>query len=254
MVIDERAEAAASVLIAAYRTGVPVAALPEACRPRSVDEAYAVQDAISRVRGSIGGWKVGINPATRDITCAPIYAELVAPGGATLDAPRFHGLGLEIEFAFRMARDLPARIERYTLEQVAAAVEGFCPAVEVIGSRYIDRATQDSLSLLADGNANGMLIWGTPVQDWQRIDFSSIRAELEIDGKTVQSAVGTHPAGDPFELVVWMANHAGPRAGGLIRGSVITTGSLQGVTAAGPGARVVGRIGSCEPLTLNFAA
>ena len=69
--VDEAARA-----LAAARSGQPIAALPEAARPRSEADSYAIQDAVLRRLGErIGGWKVGFSPEG-GIFCAPIYATL----------------------------------------------------------------------------------------------------------------------------------------------------------------------------------
>src|SRR5579862_6602790 len=72
----EHIDAAAGALVAA-RTGRPITALPEAARPRSEANSYAIQDAVVRRLGErIGGWKVGFSPEG-GVFCAPIYASRV---------------------------------------------------------------------------------------------------------------------------------------------------------------------------------
>ncbi|HWK45868.1 MAG TPA: fumarylacetoacetate hydrolase family protein [Stellaceae bacterium] len=258
MSVNERAAGAAAILVEARRSGVPVDELPEALAPRTLDEAYAIQDAVSRGLGPIGGWKVGMNPATREIGCAPIPADLVVPadlvtpGGGELQAARFRGLALEIEFAFRLSRNLPPRDGGYDREAVAQAVEGFCPAIEVVATRYSDPKAVNTFSQIADSSSNGLLVWGQPVGSWRSIDFRALRGELTIDGTVVQSAMGTHPCDDPFDLVVWLANHAATRTGGLTAGTVVITGSLQGATPIAAGSAAVARIGDYPPLQLRF--
>ena len=55
----EQIDTAARALVAA-RSGQPMATLPDAARPQSAEEAYAIQDVVlARLGERVGGWKVG---------------------------------------------------------------------------------------------------------------------------------------------------------------------------------------------------
>ena len=65
-----------------------VGAIPDAARPRSEADSYAIQDAVMRRLGErAGGWKVGYSPGG-GIFCAPIYAAKVHASPASLPARR----------------------------------------------------------------------------------------------------------------------------------------------------------------------
>jgi 2-keto-4-pentenoate hydratase len=50
--------------------------------------------------------------------------------------------------------------------------------------------------------------------------------DLAVDDTLKQVRAARHPAGDPLQLVVWLANHLN-RCGGLLSaGQVVTTGAL----------------------------
>jgi 2-keto-4-pentenoate hydratase len=243
---------AAQLLIAAHRSGQPIDRLPEALRPVTVEEAYAIQEHVSAALGRVTAWKVGQGGPTGPINIAPIYADKVHGSGVTLDAAALHQPALEMEFAFRLGQDLPDRPQPYSYDEVLAAIEGFCPCIEVLGSRFKDRSGLSSAENLADGSANGALVYAGPLALWRDLDFVTQRVELAIDGKIVQSAVGTHPAGDPVKLVVWTANHLMARTGGLKCGDVVTTGSLDGATPIGPGSSGVATYGAFGRVEVAF--
>ena len=242
--MTDHALEAAQLLIAAHRSGQPIERLPEPLRPLTIEDAYAIQDHVSAALGRVTAWKVGQGGPTGPISLAPIYADKVHVSGVTLDAATLHQPALEIEFAFRIGQDLPARPQPYSHDEVLAAIEGFCPCIEVLGSRFKDRTGFAAAENLADGNANGALVYAGPLADWSGLDFATQKVELTIDGNVAQTAVGTHPAGDPVKLVVWTANHLMARTGGLKRGDVVTTGSLDGATPVGPGSSGVATYGA----------
>src|SRR6266849_3199146 len=117
----EQIDAAAGALAAA-RTGQPIGALPEAVRPQSEADSYAIQDAVLRHLGEhIGGYKVGFSPQG-GIFCAPIYASRVHASPASLPASGFHLIGIECEIGFRLNQALASRAQPYRRDEVLAAV------------------------------------------------------------------------------------------------------------------------------------
>lgn len=245
-------EAAARRLIEARQAGLPIDRLPPECRPATIDEAYAVQDRVSAGLGPIGGWKVGQSP-DGSITCAAIQAADIHPSNRPLPAAAFHDLAVEIEFAFRLGRDLPHRAEPYGYAETAAAVSGFLPLIEVIGSRYADYRTLPGPEQLADAGGNGAFVLGPESADWRALDFQQQTATLAIDGTIRQAPQpGTHPAGDPVLLVVWLANHLAARSGGLKSGDVVTTGSLDGATPIAAGSAAEADFGRWGKVSVRF--
>ncbi|MBV9964937.1 MAG: 2-keto-4-pentenoate hydratase, partial [Alphaproteobacteria bacterium] len=86
---SEQIETAARSLADARR-GQPIPGLPEAARPQSETDSYAIQDAVLRRLGErAGGYKVGFSPQG-GIFCAPIYASAVHASPARLPAKCFH--------------------------------------------------------------------------------------------------------------------------------------------------------------------
>ena len=74
----DRLHQAAEMLLEARRTVQPIDDLPPALRPRTLEEAYYVQDLMLDALGTAGGWKVGA--ASPDGT--PFYAPCPGTGSA----------------------------------------------------------------------------------------------------------------------------------------------------------------------------
>lgn len=240
--IAEPVEGAARAILAAYAAGRPIERLAAALRPGDLAEAYAIQDRVAAAAGPVAGWKVGRNPADGLDTCAPLLGSRVFAAGSIPAPAELLGTAVEIEFAFRLGADLPPRPRPYEIADIRAAIDGFVPLVELVGGRFRDRAALSPAEQLADGYGAAVIL-GDHVATWRELDFRSLRAELWIDGVRRQEAQDRHPAGDPLNLVVWLANHLAQRtaAGGLHRGQIVTTGGLAGVAAVAGGERVEAR-------------
>jgi 2-keto-4-pentenoate hydratase len=243
----ERVKQAARHLVDAYRSKTQIARLPADCQPQTAEEAYAVQDAVALLRGPVKGWK--ISPSTPH-RCASVF--VVEPSGATLETASLPGCGAEVEFGFRVARDLPARATPYSAEEVFAAIE-FIPLMEVIASRFADKRSPTPMELLADGMTHGAYVIGKPIADWRNFDFRKHAVSMSINGKQVQQTEGWKGKIEPPDGVVWLANHVMTRAaGGLKAGIAITTGALAGTTPAQPGDKVVGDWGDWGRVETTF--
>jgi 2-keto-4-pentenoate hydratase len=231
-------EEAAALLAGAHLTGRRLDRLPDRCRPKTLEEAYAIQDATVRAIGAVGAWKVGRNG--EDVPrCAPVPKHLLFESGVTLDPGRFRDAALEIEFAYRVHTALPPRAKDYRIEEIAAAVV-LVPLIEIVGTRFLRSGELTPLEKLADLLANAAFVVGPPVTNWRELDLGATTVELQIDGCLVQRASGHGSGANPLALVTWLADHICRRAAGLKVGEIVTTGSLQGMTPIAAGSRALG--------------
>jgi len=243
--VDEAAGA-----LAAARTGQPIAALPEAARPQSEADSYAIQDAVLRHLGErIGGWKVGFSPQG-GIFCAPIYASKVHASPASLPARGFHVIGIECEIGFRIDRALAPRAQPYRSDEVLAAAS-LHPTIEVVDSRCRDFRSLDRLQVLADNFSNGALVYGAAASGWQGTDLAHPPIEVTADGKPFAECTGLR-AGDPIGLLVDLVNHVAKQRGGVPVGTFVTTGTHTGLVFTEPGTQIRADYGALGRVEVSF--
>src|SRR5712692_6710562 len=245
----EQIDAAAGALAAA-RIGQPIAALPEAARPQSEADSYAIQDAVLRHLGErIGGYKVGFSPEG-GIFCAPIYASAVYPSPAQLPARGFHLIGIECEIGFRLNQALPARAQAYSRDEVLA-VASLHPTIEIVDSRYQDFRSLDRLQVLADNFSNGALVYGAAASGWQGMNLVHPPIRVTADGREFAEATGLR-AGDPIGLFVELVNLVARARGGVPSGTFVTTGTHTGMVFTEPGAQIRADYGLLGRVEVSF--
>lgn len=236
--------------LAAARTGQPIAALPEAARPQSEADSYAIQDAVMRRIGErAGGWKVGFSPEG-GIFCAPIYASRVHPSPARLPAKGFHLIGIECEIGFRVNQALAARAQPYGRDEVLAA-SSLHPTIEIVDSRYQDFRSLDRLQVLADNFSNGALVYGAAASGWQGMDLVHPPIAVTANGKAFAECTGLR-AGDPITLFVELVNHVASKRGGVPAGTFVTTGTHTGMVFTEPGAQIAAEYGPLGRVEVSF--
>ena len=235
-----RPERAAQLLLDARARRHPLRAFPEDVRPQSNDEAYAIQDRVLAALGQIGGWKVGAKSPNAEPTCAPLCSAWLARSPAAFVPGAFRLNGIEVELAFTLARDLPPRGGAYAEGDVIDAIASMHAAVEIVDSRFANFRDVDAPSLLADSLSHGALVIGAHVPPRPALAMVEQSVELRVDERRLTLAKGSNPAGSPYRLIAWLANHAASRYGGLRKNQIVTTGSWTGMQFVAAGGRVSG--------------
>ncbi len=250
----DRIAEAADLLVAARRSGAKLPGLPDAIRPRNIDEAYRIQDAIlSRLGEGSSGWFMACTSAAMQKIHGlpgPYFGRMLA--SAVYDSPARLAMkgaerwSLEIELVFRMGRDLPPRATPYGADEVAAAVGAMHPGLELVEGRYEDMTKVDGPTLVADNGTDGLLVLGPAYEEWRALDRTKLDAMLSKNGRAEVEGSGALVMGDPLNALVWLANALSRRGLGLRAGETVNTGNcLARYCHGAPGDRIVA---DCGPL------
>ena len=226
-------EAAATLLAEARLRNGMVDAIPEAVRPRSLADAYAIQARLVELLGwKVGGWFCACTNKTIQAMLGlsePYYARLLEPfilkSGAVLDSAEFPPIVLECEFGFRLGSDLPRRDAAYSRAEVESAVASVHPTIEVVAGHLRDWPRQDVFSVIADNGTDGALVYGAGVEDWRRLDLRRTGVSLSVNGEVVRTGTGANVLGDPVDALVWLANARARDGDGLASGQIHNTGT-----------------------------
>jgi 2-keto-4-pentenoate hydratase len=243
----------ADLLLAARRTTIPMADLPAALAPASEEEAFAVQDIMAQAYGPIGGWKIGAKGTEGIPVLAPMPAAWMAPNGAEFRGKTHRLRGVECEIAFQIGADLPPRAIPYSRDEVIAAIASCNPAIEVLESGYTDPLIVSRANMLADLQMHGGFVAGPAIANWQSLDIDAEHITLLTDGVVRAEGTGTSFSGnDLVRLIVYLANDAAPRTGGLKKGDWVTTGSWTGANWVTPGTEVIAEFSTAGRAVMQF--
>ncbi len=208
-------------ILEARRRGV---ALEPAAEPASHAEAYEAQRLTAERLGTgVAGWKVADHPKIGPIA-APIFASVSHEAGAAW--PVTQGLGVEIEVALRLKRDLPQGA--HGREAIAAAVDGYAVGVELVRTRLKD-PQRNPFALLGDLMINDGYVMGQLQQPLADYAVPGRRCLFSVGGGTLHDAPCKPPALDPLAIIATWLTRADDRLGGLKAGQYVTTGSVCGI-------------------------
>lgn len=239
--------AAAELLAEARVLNKLVDEIPERIRPRSLTDAYAIQQRlVELLEWDVGGWFCACtNESIQSMLnlSEPYYARLFASfifeSGVTLQASKFPPMVLECEFGFRLGQDLPPRETPYLRSEVESAVDIVHPTIEVVAGHLKNWPEQDVFSVIADNGTDGALVYGIGVEDWREIDLKHVEVHLAINGRISRTGSGVKVLGDPLEALVWLANARAKDGDGLKRREIHNTGTTTDIIWVNPGDEAV---------------
>ncbi len=229
---------AAAALIAARRRGVTVPAVD----PGDAASAYRVQREVDAALfdrdGAPRAWKSGGASREAPRTHAPLPPGGVRASPADLRDLRVSLRRIEAEVALRLARDVDAATAAgIGAGDAAAIVDAMAAAIELVDSRWAEGLDAPPFARLADLQSHGALVLGEWVPFAPR-DWSAQRCVVRIGEAPALERIGTHPLGDPAQVLGPWLRHATADGATVRAGTIVTTGSWCGMPAARAGDRV----------------
>ncbi|MEO3692215.1 fumarylacetoacetate hydrolase family protein [Roseateles paludis] len=236
--VEQLISALVTALTRCHREGTRLRATDWQHAVRSEADAYAVQEGVAAALGwPLTRWKSG--GARRE---GPFSHSPVNPVASQ------HLLGIEVEVALRLGRDVsPAPAQ----EPLTDAIDAMCVSIELIASRWEEGLAAPELLRFADHQSNAGLLLG----DWQPyrpLDWAALPWRLRLEGQPEIARQGGHALADPAWVVPHWLRHATRTGRTLPAGSVVTTGAWAGLHPLGSAS--AGELWMQELGTLSFSA
>ena len=228
-------------------------------------DAYPVQHRVNELLDSRPiGWKVGSTSkeaqarlGTDEPGAGALLERYCYVDGSEVPVSPAHDVFIEVEFAVRFGQTLAPRPHPYTYDELRTAVSGVMPALELVGSRFESGLSGAGRALVtADCGANIAFAAGKEVPLASNPDLAGTSCELYVNGARRAQGNGARALRDPFNVLVWLANHLRERGEALPSGSVVSTGTCTGLISVAPGDLIEGRfagIGSVTVTLTDFA-
>ena len=216
-------------------------------------EALSVQSAVMETLGeTAGGFKVMINPEGKG-TAAPFFASRVVKSGEALSVPARGVIGLEVEVALVLGKNITREMAEAGAEAVLEAVDHFVFGIEICATRFDDQKKATPEAQLADNlSGSGYIVGATPFT--ARPDIDGTPVIITADGKEIYNKPAKHPFGDALAPVIACALSDEDNSAMLSAGSLITTGSLCGAVAFSAPAEIIARIGNDHEVRVTLTA
>ena len=249
--------AASALLQDLWQRGDVIPMLPVTMRPQSRADGYAIQALLeARDASPLYGWKIAATSIAGQqhinvdgpIAGRILASRVVVDGGTVPPGPNRMSVA-EVEFAFRMGRDIVPRVQPYSTDEVIDAVASLHPAIEVPDSRYEDFTKVGVAQLIADDAcAHWFVAAAATTADWRASNLALARVSGRVirDGKIVleREGTGANALGDPRIALAWLANELSSLGIVLAKGQMVTTGTCVQPLEVQPGDQVVADLGA----------
>jgi 2-keto-4-pentenoate hydratase len=196
----------------------PITDLPEAMRPQTEAEGYALQRVLNGLLTIAGlgrqvGHKIGCTtPVMQNFLGIPnpcagvIFERTVLQRSGRVPRAGFVRLGIECEIAVELALDLTPSGVPVDRESARKAVGAVMAAIELVDERYENFRTLGVPTLIADDFFNSGCVLGDAVRDWRKLDLGRLSGATYINGVEVGRGTGALVMGHPLEALAWLAN------------------------------------------------
>ena len=262
MLTETEAAEAAQILHKAWAEGRQIDHLPDDLRPATRGEGYAIQAHLERhAAGGVRGWKIAATSKAGQThinvdgpLAGRIFGERLLENGQAVPLRGNNMRVAELEFAFRLGRDLPPRDGGYGLDEVQDAVASLHPSVEIPASRYTDFCAVGAPALIADNSCGHAFLFG-PAFDpdlWRDRDLRAWQVTAHLAGKESVHGIGSNVLGDPWQALLWLVNECSEHGMDLAEDQTISTGTCLVPVAVSEGDVLTTDYGAGAPLTLRF--
>lgn len=216
--------------------------------PKTLDEAYAVQDAaIAAWKRPIIGWKVGriqeplASQFGADRLAGPIFASQWAQSGNGLpEMPGFAEgfVAGEAEFLLRVGIAPPPSKTQFTLEETSRLIESVHVGIEIASSPLGAINEIGPPAVISDfGNNNGIVI-GPIIADWRSTGFQLWPVKTLIDGREIGTGRAAAFPDGAIGAARFLFELLARRGYPIAAGQWISSGAVTGVHDARPGQTV----------------
>ena len=266
MMTAEQIADAARRLFDAERTRIQVRVLSLDFPDATMDDAYAVQAELIRLKLAAGrvakGYKIGLTSKAMQYALninipdsGILLDDMFFPDSATIPADRFIQPRVEAEIAFVMKSALKG--PGVTIFDVLNATDFISPALEILDTRVqrVDKETGKARTIfdtISDNAANaGIVTGGRPVRPLDD-DMRWIGAIVSRNGEVEETGLGAGVLNHPAAGIAWLANRLALYGQSIAVGDVVLSGSFIRPVEARHGDTIVADFGPFGTVSAYF--
>jgi len=226
-------------LFTAEQRGVQIGIISQRFAHMTMNDAYAIQNALvahkQSAGGTIKGWKIGLTSRAMQQALninipdsGVLFDDMFFVSGGAVPKARFIQPRIEAEIAFIMGSDLP---ENASHADVMAATEAVCPALEILDTRIlrVDPATgkpRKVFDTIADNAANAGIVLGNQRHAPADFDLRWVGAIVTCNGVVEETGLGAGVLNDPLQGIIWLARRLAQNGQKIRAGDVVLSGSF----------------------------
>tara|TARA_B100000965_G_C19410933_1_gene677675 strand:+ start:77 stop:877 length:801 start_codon:yes stop_codon:yes gene_type:complete len=239
--------------------------LPKDCTPKSFQEAYAIQDELTKrylsedKKNLVIGRKIGCtNEAAKmqlnikDSFFGNMFSDNISRSNSIINPKKYFSPFVEPEFSFKMKNELDVLNAPYSPDVVYENILTVIPSIELVDSRYEDWTTIGVNNLIADNAVHAHWIYGKEKNELNLFDFNNHSVDLFINGKLIETGNASAVMGNPINSLTWLINNLAIAGKVLPKNYYISTGTCTKAIPISIGDKVTADFGKLGIVCFDF--
>jgi len=239
--------------------------LPKDCAPKSTQEAYAIQDELTKrylsakEKTLIIGKKIGctnnaakIQLNIRESFFGNIFSNNISKSNTIINSNKYFSPFVEPEFSFVMKNELDVSKAPYSFDIVYESILAVLPSIELVDSRYEDWTRVGVNNLIADNAVHAHWVYGVETKDLNSFDFNNHSVDLFINGKFIEKGNSSAVMGNAINSLTWLINNLAIVGKVLPKNYYITTGTCTKAIPISKGDKVTANFGKLGVVSFDF--
>ena len=234
--------------------------LPKNCTPKSIQEAYAIQDELTKrylsakEKTLIIGKKIGctnnaakIQLNIKESFFGNMFSNNISKSNTIINPSKYFSPFVEPEFSFVMKNELDVSKAPYSSNIVYESISAVLPSIELVDSRYDDWTNVGVNNLIADNAVHAHWVFGTEVKDLSNFNLNNHSVDLLINKKLIEKGNSNNVMENPINSLTWLINNLALMGKALPKNHYISTGTCTKAIPISRGDNIIadfGKLGS----------
>ena len=212
--------------------------LPKGCIPKSIKEAYDIQDELANRYISADkntlliGKKIGCTNKAAQVQLnikesffGNMFSNNISKSNCIINSEKYFSPFVEPEFSFVMKNELDISKTPYNPQIVYESVSAVLPSIELVDSRFEDWTIIGVSNLIADNAVHAHWIYGNEKKNLNHFNFNNHSVDLFINGKLIDKGNSSNVMGNPINSLTWLINNLALIGKSLPKNFYISTGT-----------------------------
>ncbi len=239
--------------------------LPKDCTPKSIQDAYAIQDELTKKylsenkKNLIIGKKIGCTNEAAKIQLnikesffGNMFSNNISKSNTIINPSKYFSPFVEPEFSFVMKNELDVLKAPYSPKIVYESILSVLPSIELVDSRYEDWTNVGVNNLIADNAVHAHWIYGDERKDLNFFNFNDHSVELFINEKLIEKGNASAVMGNPINSLTWLINNLAIVGKVLPKNYYISTGTCTKAIPISKGDKVTANFGKLGAVSFDF--
>ena len=234
----DKIEKAANILYDSRIKLIKIKELPKDCMPKSILDAYSIQDELTKkylsanVSTRLIGKKIACTNKAAQVQLnikesfsGNLFSDNISKSNTKINPENYFNPFVEPEFAFIMKQELEVCKAPYTPETVYNSIDAVLPSIELVDSRYEDWTSVGVNNLIADNAVHAHWVYGNLEKDLSLFNFNNQEVDLFVNDKLIEKGNSKNVMGNPINSLTWLINNLASLGKSLPKNYYVTTGT-----------------------------